>query len=275
MQRLAVSGADAIVAVSPSYLEDLRSIYHGHRFRWLMADRQAVLPFAGSKVDIETARRRVCDLAGRAGGSPENAPTGGKLTLIYVGAGGITRLKAWEAICQAAIELRKRNPELIERCQFRLYGTTSDPKASDAGLLEQTAEACGVSGLVAESPAHVSYLRSLELAHGSSGLVVLGVDAANYMPSKLFNYLLFDQPVLAVCHAQSPAADFLRSRPSLAHLICFDPERPIAPEPAADVLEAYLRDVAAGQKFSRTEHIAEYLAPAMAHAHAALFARCI
>jgi hypothetical protein len=276
MQRLAVSRADAIVAVSPRYLEELRFLYAGQQFPWLAADRQAVIPFAGSTVDIETVRgilgegRQPADAAVQ-----DSLSSGAKLELVYVGAGGITRLKAWEAVCQAASAVRIRNPQLIDRFHFRLYGTTGDRTAPDAGLLEQSATAAGLPEIVVEHPAQVSYFRSLELAHRSAGLVVLGVDDNKYTPSKLFSYLLFEQPVLAVCHARSPAAEFLRSRPSLAHLMCFDPERPVVPEQAADALEAYLQDVAVGRRNARAGEFAEHLAPAMAREHAALFDRCL
>ena len=275
LQRLAVGSADAIVAVSSNYLDELRAIYQGSVFRWLAADRQAVVPFAGSIVDIQSMRRALANGSHLShAADPRPAPSGARLELVYVGAGGITRLKAWEALCQATSAVRSHNPQLIDRIQFRFYGTTSDPTAKDAGLLERTANALGLPEIVAEKAAQVSYFQSLELAHASAGLVVLGVDDAKYTPSKLFSYLLFDQPVLAVCHARSPAADFLRAHPSLAHLICFDPEVPGEPMQAAQALEAYLQEVLAGKKNSRAEEIADHLAPAMAEVHAELFERC-
>ena len=197
LQRLAVSRADAIVAVSPRYLEELRFVYQGQRYRWLAAERQAVVPFAGSTVDIQTMRgilndrrsRRRLRLRVRCRAAPSwswcmSAPAA--LRGSRRGKRCARRLLPW----------RSRNPGLIERFQFRLHGTTSNPAAPDAGLLEQTANSAGLAGIVAEYPAQVSYFRSLELAHRSAGLVVLGVDDDKYTPSKLFSYLLFDQPVL-------------------------------------------------------------------------------
>ncbi|HEX4146998.1 MAG TPA: glycosyltransferase [Pirellulales bacterium] len=275
LQRFAVGRAGAIVAVSPRYLEELRTTYRGQAFPWLAPDRQAVVPFAGANVDIETARRASGDpLPAAQHAACDATQPSAKLPIVYVGAGGITRLKAWEALCRAAILVRNHNPSLIERFQFRLFGTTGDPAAADAGLLEQTGKALGLEGFVTEHPAQVSYFRSLTLAHRAAGLVVLGVDDASYTPSKLFNYLLFEQPVLAVCHAQSPAAAFLRSHPTLAYLICFDSEQPCPAESGAEVLEQYLQAVAAGRRQARAADLADYLAPAMARAHAALFDRC-
>ena len=60
-----------------------------------------------------------------------------------------------------------------------------------------------MSGLVIEEPKRVSYQRSLALAKGADGLLVLGVDDPNYQPSKLHTYLAVGLPVMVLCHEQS------------------------------------------------------------------------
>ena len=63
-----------------------------------------------------------------------------------------------------------------------------------------------------EYPARVTYRRSLELLLQGDGALVLGVDDAGYMPSKLATYAYSGKPLLACLHRDGPALAMLRER---------------------------------------------------------------
>jgi hypothetical protein len=276
LQRFAIGEARALVAVSPRYLDDLQDLYRGQPFPWLAPGGCEAIPFAGSLADVEATRGTLdAQPSARRANPPPSLGHGGKLEIVYVGAGSVTRLRGWEALCEAALIVRDRHPRLYERFRIRLFGTTGKPTDPGAGLLERTAQTAGLDGLVEEFPEQVSYFHSLELAARAAGLLILGVDDAAYTPSKLFSYLLFDQPVLAVCHARSPAAEFLRSHPQLGHLIDFDSERPPSQNRCADSLQNFMQDVLEGRTYHRADELQDHLAPAMARRHAELFNRCL
>src|SRR5260370_27241124 len=108
-----------------------------------------------------------------------------------------------------------------------------------------------LADLVCEYPARVTYRRGLELLLHGDGALILGVDDAGYMPSKLFTYAYSGKPVLASLHRDSPALALLRQRPELGHAVWFggDEEMPIAE--GARIVGAFLTEVAERRQFDR------------------------
>jgi len=122
----------------------------------------------------------------------------GKKRIVYVGAGGAIMEKGWREF----LGQLKKEP-LVKEVGIEIYGTNTAWKPGDRPYLQGIAEEMGLKGLLIEEPRRISYERSLALAKGADGLVVLGVDDPNYQPSKLHTYLATGLPVLILAREGS------------------------------------------------------------------------
>ena len=258
--------ASGVVSVSPHYLEELRRRYPPLRDMWQRRGADIVIPFGARPKDLAEATRAFA----HDGELPHPV-----LRIVYVGAGGTIMVPALRAICRALRLVKQADDALAGRMRIELHGTMHGWREGDERLLWQTACQCGVGNLVEESPARVSYRRSLELLHVASGVLVLGVDHAGYMPSKLFGYALSGKPLLAAVHAASPARACLESNPQLGRLLWFSDEEEMPAGDAARVMRAFLIDVADGKRIDRGAMLEPVLARAMAVRHAEFFERCL
>jgi hypothetical protein len=172
-------------------------------------------------------------------------------------------------------ELRKRSPKLCEAIRIELFGTILGWKPGEVRVLAEIAAKWGIDDLVREEPTRLSYRRSLELLLESDGALILGVDDAGYIPSKLFNYALSGKPLLAALHREGPAFAKFQSISGLGHTLWIGKEGEMPMGEAMNVLEIFLREVVARRTFDRGKSITPYLARAMAQRHVDLFEACL
>jgi glycosyltransferase involved in cell wall biosynthesis len=263
IERRAVATASGLIAVSPHYLVLMQSRYADRRPQWLKPDRQAVIPFAVLPRDLEEA----------GAGSPGNA--GGAKRIVYVGTGGAVMARSFRLLCAALAELRRRHSPLLENIRIELHGTSSAVATDMDTHLARIAGEFDVADLIDEHPARVTYRHSLELLLESDGALVLGVDDAGYMPSKLATYAYSGKPLLACLHRDGPAFAMLCGEPALGHALWFSPTQEMPLADAAAVVAAYLEEVRSGRTFARQAELAPYSAAAMAARHAQLFESCL
>ena len=171
-------------------------------------------------------------------------------------------------------ELRRRHSPLLENIRIELHGTSSAVAADMDTPLARIAGEYDVADLVGEYPARVTYRRSLELLLQGDGALVLGVDDAGYMPSKLATYAYSGKPLLACLHRDGPALAMLREEPALGHVLWFSQTQEMPLADAAAEVAAYLEEVRSGRTFARQAELAPYTAAAMAARHAQLFEAC-
>ena len=262
IERRAVATASGLIAVSPHYLALMQSRYADRRPQWLKPDRQAAIPFAVLPRDLEEA----------GAGSAGNA--GGAKRIVYVGTGGAVMARSFRLLCAALAELRRRHSPLLENIRIELHGTSSAVAADMDAPLARIAAEFDIADLVGEYPARVTYRRSLELLLQSDGALVLGVDDAGYMPSKLATYAYSGKPLLACLHRDGPALAMLREEPALGHVLWFSQTQEMPLADAAAEVAAYLEEVRSGRTFARQAELAPYTAAAMAARHARLFEAC-
>jgi glycosyltransferase involved in cell wall biosynthesis len=257
--------ASGLIAVSPRYLDLLQTRYASRRPPWLKSGRLATIPFGVLAEDLEQVRR--CEVRPRE--------SSGLKRIVYVGTGGPIMALAFALLCRALQGLRATRPQLLENVRVELYGTASAFAGDGIPHLGRIAEEFDLGDLVREYPARVSYRRSLELLLQGDGALVLGVDDAGYMPSKLIAYAASGKPLLACVHRQGPAFALLRDRPALGHLLWFGDgtEMPLAD--AVAVLGRFLQEVGQGELFVRDAELASYTAATMARRHAELFEACL
>jgi hypothetical protein len=168
-----------------------------------------------------------------------------------------------------------QHPELVENVKIELYGTMLGWKEGDPRVLENIAQEQGVSEFVKEYPSRVTYRRSLELLLDCDGALVLGVDDAGYMPSKLFSYALSGKPLLASLHADGPAFAQLQNTPGLGHVLWFNESDEMVAADAANVVKQFLEEVVGRRNFDRRAMLEPFLTATMAHRHVKLFEACL
>jgi len=263
IERRAAATASGLIAVSPRYLEQMRSRYADRQPPWLRPARQAVIPFAVLPRDLQAA----------SAGSAANA--GGVRRIVYVGTGGAIMARSFRFLCQCLAALRRQQSHGLDNIRIELYGTSSAVAVEMDAHLARIAKECDVADLVGEYPARVTYRRSLELLRQSDGALVLGVDDAGYMPSKLATYAYSGKPLLACLHRDGPALAMLRAQPALGHALWFSQTQDMPLADAAAVVAAYLEEVGSGRTFARQAELAPHTAAVMAARHAQLFETCL
>jgi glycosyltransferase involved in cell wall biosynthesis len=244
IERNAVTRADAIISVSEAYVEQFRNRYG------TKVPPASVIPFALSQHDFEIARNNSAVSAG---------------TVRYVGAGGPIMERSFRLLCAARARVPRKD------IRFELYGTYLGWKPGDRRHLAEIARVAGVDDIVSESTERVSFRRSLELLLGGSGCLILGVDDAGYMPSKLFSYAGSGKPLLAVVRKDGSAFAALKDMGDTVHTIWFDENSQMPLEDAVESVSRFLGDVSAGRIFDRRAFLERYSVSAMALRHAELF----
>ena len=266
MERSAVVGAAGVVAVSPRYVETLRRRYEASNPRWLAPTRHAVIPFGARAADLTEAARAP---------QASNRRARREIVLIYVGAGGAIMARSFILICRAIAALRAQGSSLPDRARITLFGTTYDWKPGQPKALEAAAQRVGVGDLVSELPGRVSFRHSLESLLKCDGALILGVDDAGYMPSKLFSYALSGKPLLASLHRDSPAFAQFQATPGLGRALWFDDNGEMPITDAAQVVASFLNAAATAESDDRRALLEPFLAPTMSLRHANLFDACL
>lgn len=265
-ERHVVQNADGLIAVSPDYIETLRTRHAAHHPRWLAPGRHSVIPFGALDRDLVEVAKTA---------KPVNESRSDEVAICYVGAGGLIMARSFALICRTLGVLRSQGNVAVNRLRFRMYGTIFNWKIGEAKPLEMVAEEFGVGDLVAEFPERVSYRHSLELLLQSKGAFILGVDDAGYMPSKLFSYALSGRPLLASLRGDGPAFAQFQRFPHLGHALWFDRSNEMPVAEAANVLSNFLHEVVAGRNLDRRAMLEPVLSTNMARQHVELFEACI
>jgi glycosyltransferase involved in cell wall biosynthesis len=261
-----VTRARGLVAVSPNYIDTMRSRYEAKHPPWLRTGRCAHIPFSALPQDLAEVAHTLPLNSGR------NGPP---YRIVYVGVGGLVMARSFTLFSRVLSRLRMRSANLCEGISIELFGTILGWQPGEARDLAVIAEKWGIADLVREEPSRMSYRRSLELLLQSDGAVIFGVDDSGYMPSKLFNYALSGKPLLATLHCEGPAFSIFQSISGLGHVLWMGKKDEIPLEEATNILEVFLREVVARKVFDRAANMRPYLAPAMARRHAELFEACL
>ena len=205
IERRALVQADGIVSVSRGYVEDLIGRHPDSKWAAgyrLQAAGTLDSPSSISHLPSPTSTRVLvqpfpADEKGLEMVEGEKRGTE-KKRIVYVGAGQAIMEKGWREF----LGQLKKEP-LARQVGIEIYGTNPFWKEGERRYLQSIAKEEGLSGLVIEEPKRVSYQRSLALAKGADGLLVLGVDDPNYQPSKLHTYLATGLPLLILAREGS------------------------------------------------------------------------
>ncbi len=262
VEACAAKAAAGVISVSPSYLDQLHRRYAKADPAWLRAGRQAVIPFAVLPSDLQEVAmppRAAQDL----------------VKIIYVGTGGPIMARSFSLLCRVLARVRARRPHLFERLRIELHGTASPVGGGVDRYLAGVAREQGLADIVSEYPIRVTYRRSLELLLQGDGALILGVDDAGYMPSKLFTYAYSGKPLIASLHRCGPAFRAFRETPGLGHALWFGDKQEMPDADAANTVGAFLEEVVGRRQFDRRACVEPYSGAVMAQRHAEVFEACL
>jgi hypothetical protein len=195
LEPIAVKKASLITGVSAGYYEPMLS-------RNLHLKRQALcgaMPYGGEQADH--------DLLLQLNIQPylfnKNI---NKFQLIYAGA----MLPKAYGLLEAIFKSIQSNPQLFNQVEFHFIGTgktTLDPNGFN---IKPLAEKYGLwHSVVFEYPKRIPYLDVLIHLRHADGVFILGSTEPHYTPSKAFQAVLSEKPILAVLHKDSSALNVL------------------------------------------------------------------
>jgi glycosyltransferase involved in cell wall biosynthesis len=261
VEARAVTSASGIVSVSPDYIETLCRRYGETKSAWMKPGLTKVIPFAVSPIDLQVVGQgREIDTSARA-----------RPRIVYVGSGGAIMRRSFAVLCEALAYLRDKELMPPGAPRIELYGTLRGRREGSPKELAEVAIEYGVGDLVDEQPGWVSYRKSLELLLNSDGALILGVDDAGYMPSKLFTYVYSGKPLLALLRKEGPAFAEFKKNSDLGRALWFSETGIMPVAEAAAVLQEFLTEVGRKSRFDRSGVVEPFLARNMAACHVELF----
>jgi len=180
--------AAQIISVSSSYGPELCK-----RYPTLSPDKIHHLPFGASPQDIEVAR------------SHHPSPTlisfgDGNLHFVYTGRVDADMAHSLRILFRAFSLYKKNHPSKAARMRFHFIGTDYAPPPLGRERVMPIAHAEEVADHVAEHCYRVPYFDALSYLCHADALMLIGSDDPAYSASKVFPYLLAQQPLLTIAH---------------------------------------------------------------------------
>ncbi len=160
----------------------------------------AAMPYGGEAED----HRRVSELGVQPylfGREP------GVFQLLYAGALLPRAFKPLDRVCRAMAEHRS----LFENVRFHFVGTGTSPNDAEGYNVRPIAEKYGLwQTVITEHPARIPYLDVLAHLDVADAVFILGSTEPHYTPSKVYQGVLSEKPILALLHEASTACAVLR-----------------------------------------------------------------
>lgn len=230
LEPWAVRDASLITGISPLYFEDVlvRNPALRHRVT------TAAMPYGGSDKDFEAVRR-----ADRPTFLFD--PGDGGFHMMYAGALLPQAVPVLERLFLAIRRLIESAPAVMERFRLHFVGTGLRRDDPTSFVVKPWIDRHDLAPWVDEQPARVGFVDVLNHLTRASAILVLGSTERHYSPSKVFQAIQAERPLLAVLHEESSAVDLLRAGRA-GNLVSFAE----GDLPPVDALEDALRKVLTG-----------------------------
>ena len=147
----------------------------------------------------------------------------GKFQLVYAGA----MLPKAYGLLENIMKAISGNLEIFKDVEFHFIGSGSIPTDDQSFNIKPMAEKYGLWGSVfIEYPKRIPYLDVIAHLNTADGVFILGSTEPHYTPSKSYQAVLSEKPVLAVLHTQSTAVKVIRDS-GAGVVLDFDGEKDI------------------------------------------------
>lgn len=147
-----------------------------------------------------------------------------KIQLVFAGALLPKAFKAIEAIFKSI----HKQPEMFAGVEFHFIGTGKRANDPESYTIKPLAEKYKIwQTIIFEYPARIPYHDVLIHLSVATGIFILGSSEAHYTPSKIYQAILSEKPILAVLHTQSTATELLK-KTNAAIVLNYDGENDFA-----------------------------------------------
>lgn len=196
LEPIAVKKASLISGVAASYYQDVIE-----RNPHLKDNCELVaIPFGSEKKDHEAVQ--AFDLQPYL-----FEPKSHKFRFVYAGA---MLPKAYEPL-EAVLQSISQNPAQFSDVEIYFIGTGSALKNARSYRIKSLAEKYGLwEKVIFEYPVRIPYLDVLTHLNAVDGVFILGSTEPHYTPSKVYQGVLSQKPILAVLHNKSTAVTVIR-----------------------------------------------------------------
>ena len=195
LEPVAVKKAVLITGVAAGYYQDVLE-------RNPHLKTQAItgaMPYGGEQADHNLLKQ--LDL------KPYLFKKNNKIVLVYAGA----MLPKAFAPLEGIFKSIQAHPGVFHNLEFHFIGTGKTANDPDAYNIRPLAEQYGLwQTIVFEYPRRIPYLDVLVHLDAADGIFILGSTEPHYTPSKVYQGVLSDKPILAVLHKQSTAVTVLK-----------------------------------------------------------------
>lgn len=131
-----------------------------------------------------------------------------KIQLVYAGAMLPKAYKPLEKIFEAIVATKKNFDDI----EFHFIGTGKSANNPEGYNIKPLAEKYGLfNNVVFEYPARIPYLDVLVHLNMADGIFILGSTEPHYTPSKVYQAILAEKPILAVLHRESTAINVIET----------------------------------------------------------------
>jgi len=200
LEPIAVRHADGLTAVAETYYEGVLQ-----RHPELESLPRAAMPYGAEPLDFEHVRR-----TGRRSRVLDSLGLKDKRVFVYAGAALPRATQTYRVLFRGLRRLQQNQPQLGNRIHMVFVGTAAGSRDAVTGPIGPLAREMGVADSVTELPRREPYLEILALLSLSDAIMVLGSSDTHYTPSKLYQALQAQRPLLGMLHEQCPAGDLLR-----------------------------------------------------------------
>ncbi len=232
LEPVALKKTDGLISVSDDYIKDLKKRYP--EIKDVPAD---TITFGAFEPDLKIA----VDNSNKF----TSLLQPGFINVVYVGRGGLDMHNAIAPVFESLKKGLTDEPALFNKLRFYFIGTSYAPAGTGTKTIMPLAIKYGVEEHVIEITDRISFYHSLTTLQQADALFIPGSDDPKYTASKLYPYLLTQNPLLAIFNSSSNAIQVLKDCTTGAFSLTFDEE----PELVSENLYRILSDWA-DKKFS-------------------------
>ncbi len=197
LERVAMGKVDGLISVSDNYIADLKN-----RYPEIKNTPAVTLTFGAFSPDIDIAVQHHEDFKPLLATTSKN--------LVYIGRGGYDMIRAIKPLFSSVKTALAADPDLSKKLRLYFIGTSYAPAGLGIATITPIAREFGLEGMVTEITDRIGYYHALSTLKTADGIFIPGSDDASYTPSKIYQQLLINKPVLGIFNKKSPAIKVLK-----------------------------------------------------------------
>lgn len=260
LELYTMKSVGGIISVSQGYVDTLLN-----RYSYLKEDQFRVIPFGYSTIDFDIMSRNVH-------GSEFVDLKNGKINIAYVGRGGHDMKLASECFFTALHNVSKEQENIENKIHCWFVGTSYAKKGAGKETIKPIANKVGVGDMVTEITDRIPFFETLYILKNAQALFVPGSTDKAYTASKIYQYILAENPLLAIFYEKSSVVNILR-KSEVGTVATFDDSLQYTKEMVLEC-ELYLKKLLSegtGEARYNQEEMEQYSAKTMTERQVELF----